>query len=50
MAEYISTRPKMMAMEEVETWVASAAPMSAPTVVAISRNMPIRILENPSRT
>ena len=26
------------------------APQTAPTVVAISRNMPIRMLEKPSRT
>jgi hypothetical protein len=34
----------MMAIVEVETWVATIAPAMAPKVVAISRNIPMRML------
>ena len=43
--EYRSTTPKMMAIAEVGTHGARNAPDQAPRVVAISRNMPMRILE-----
>ena len=49
-AETKSTNPKIVAMALVETHTAMIAPASAPSVVAISRNMPIRMLENPSFT
>src|SRR5208282_245223 len=49
-AEYSSTAPKMAAKALVGIRVARKAPINAPKVVAISRNMPIRILENPSFT
>ena len=39
-----------MAMALVGTLVARNAPNNAPKVVAISRNIPILILENPSFT
>ena len=42
--------PKTIAMPLVGVIVASHAPSTAPMVVAISRNMPIRMLEKPSRT
>ena len=47
-AENKSTMPKMMPMVLVCSRVAKYAPRSAPNVVAISRNMPIRIFEKPS--
>ena len=40
----------MMAMPFVGTRVATAAPASAPAVVAISRNIAIRMFEKPSDT
>ena len=40
----------MIEMALVDILAASSAPPSAPKVVAISRNIPIRILEKPSRT
>src|SRR5207237_10912311 len=49
-AEYNSIRPKIMAIALVGTLVARNAPNSAPKVVAISRNIPILMLENPSFT
>src|ERR1700722_3312261 len=48
-AEYKSVTPKITAIAEVETYPAINAPLSAPTVVAISRNMPTRMFEYPSR-
>src|SRR6476646_10750483 len=49
-AETRSIDPKMMAMALVDTHTARNAPDNAPRVVAISRNMPIRMLEKPSFT
>src|SRR5579862_7964726 len=49
-AEKSSTHPNTVAIAWVETRVATAAPRSAPRVVAISRNMPMRMFENPSLT
>ncbi len=49
-AEWSRTSPKMTAMYDVEILAARNAPSSAPVVVAISRNIPIRMLENPSLT
>ena len=40
----------MIAIAGVGAWVARNAPTSAPSVVAISRNIPIRMLEKPSLT
>src|SRR5580698_11195955 len=42
--------PKIMAIAFVGVPAARNAPKIAPMVVAISRNMPMRILQNPSRT
>ncbi len=39
-----------MAIALVDTAVAIKAPLIAPTVVAISRNMPIRMFVKPSLT
>src|SRR5207244_850817 len=49
-AEHKSTTPKITASVETGTREASSAPQIAPVVVAISRNMPMRILESPSAT
>ncbi len=49
-AEYSRTVPNTMAMAAVETLAARNAPRIAPSVVAISRNIPMRILEIPSFT
>ena len=40
----------MREIAPVEILAASSAPAIAPKVVAISRNIPIRMLEKPSRT
>ena len=45
-----STEPKMMAMAELLSQTATTAPHTAPMVVAISRNIPKRMLVIPSFT
>jgi hypothetical protein len=45
-----STAPKITPRTPGEILAAANAPQTAPTVVAISRNMPMRMLEKPSRT
>ena len=47
-AEQISTAPKIIAIAVAEACTASDAPAIAPSVVATSRNMAIRMLEKPS--
>ena len=42
--------PKITARALVEMRAARNAPTKAPNVVAISRNIPIRMFENPSFT
>ncbi len=49
-AEYKRTIPNITAIVWVDILAASAAPKSAPKVVAISRNIPSRMLEKPSLT
>ena len=43
-AEKISTVPKRIAITLVGMYIATKAPTTAPTVVAISRNIPMRTL------
>ena len=42
--------PKRPPRMDGEIFAAANAPQTAPTVLAISRNMPMRMFENPSRT
>ncbi len=49
-AEWSRTRPNTTAMYDVGIFAARNAPNRAPVVVAISRNIPMRMLENPSLT
>ena len=49
-AEPSSTTPKIIAIALVGNLSANEAPTTAPIVVAISRNIPILILEKPSLT
>jgi hypothetical protein len=46
-AEYTNTRPKTAPRAEVGILAASKPPVMAPKVVAISRNIPIRMFEKP---
>jgi hypothetical protein len=48
--EYIRTSPKITAIAEPDNFAEIYAPKSAPKVVAISRNIPMRILVKPSFT
>src|SRR6476660_7595017 len=49
-AEYMSIKPKITAMTLGDMRAVKYAPTSAPRVVAISRNIPMRMLEKPSLT
>ncbi len=49
-AENSSTTPKITASVDEEMYTATTVPSSAPTVVAISRNIPTRMFVYPSRT
>ena len=46
----MSTMPKIVASALAGIFAVRNAPSNAPTVVAISRNIPMRMLENPSFT